>query len=306
MPDRDAFRNFFNAMKASGAKRLSLDSFLNHDDVKILVEHGSISLTAVKRQWLQSLKSDNGLNEDDAYNVLCSVLSSSNKEELSYLEGEFLYLSGGLSDKLLSYDVFLKWDEIRNFISDELATENDIQQLWIDVAGSTLKSINLKVFLQLNEDLSTLFEKNAINNDSELSVLLDNISTPALSQSPTIIPSLKFSQSVIKLEDSSTSNDEDVDEDEDNDESDDFFESYDIHQNAWDVEHDPKEALEDSFVNYLEQFYRDNADTEGLSYLKLDAWKDLKDILAEGQVDDTCLRDLWLEALDERKDCRKS
>lgn len=95
----------------------------------------------------------------------------------------------------------------------------------------------------------------------------------------------------------------------------------------WDPLFDPKAVFDQKFMTYLTDFFYQNCDqkiTENkskkikkldpnssstsyssslnvglLSYEKFSQWNDIKQMLREGQVDLSCLLDLWIEAVTE-------
>ena len=99
LPDRRMFSYFFTAMQGK-EKKIDFDSFIKHDDVKILLEHGSISLNLIKKIWIAYIKKGNKLIEEDSYFALCDIIQSANKEESGYLEREYKYLCSKSTDNL--------------------------------------------------------------------------------------------------------------------------------------------------------------------------------------------------------------
>lgn len=70
----------------------------------------------------------------------------------------------------------------------------------------------------------------------------------------------------------------------------------------WDPEFDVKEYFGLDFLKYLKKFYDENADEKNglLSYSKFCQWQDIKQMLIDGELDETCLSELWAEAIQER------
>lgn len=142
MPDRIGYSNFFQACLKSSATTntfITIDSFCDHDDIRVLLAEGLIELDDIKRFWDSKIASVSSrqtvqgkviveLNEDDSYDVLCEVLSfiSDHKNskiekirslsiptdtfssggDLKYLEREFSLLS--LGKPFVSYNSFLQ------------------------------------------------------------------------------------------------------------------------------------------------------------------------------------------------------
>ena len=69
--------------------------------------------------------------------------------------------------------------------------------------------------------------------------------------------------------------------------------------NVWSSEFRAKDAIEPEFLAYLSAFFKDKTGGKGTGKLGYDAfanWEDVKSMLEEGEVDETCLKDLWAEA----------
>jgi hypothetical protein len=66
----------------------------------------------------------------------------------------------------------------------------------------------------------------------------------------------------------------------------------------WDESVDSRRVFPSEFIAYLEIFHGKHANLNNLlSYHSFKEWKDIKDLLAEGNVDISCLKDIWAEAL---------
>mmetsp|Transcript_13412 Transcript_13412/g.20111 ORF Transcript_13412/g.20111 Transcript_13412/m.20111 type:complete len:398 (+) Transcript_13412:26-1219(+) len=86
--------------------------------------------------------------------------------------------------------------------------------------------------------------------------------------------------------------DEDISEEE-TDESDSPTE-----MDVWDPSIDSNTVFEKDFISYLHMFHSKYANVNGLlSYQNFKDWKDISDLMEEGNVDATCLKEIWSEAL---------
>ena len=77
------------------------------------------------------------------------------------------------------------------------------------------------------------------------------------------------------------------------------FQSAITEGNVWNADFQPNKALEQEFLAYLTAFFKDKTGGKGTGTLGYDAfanWDDVKSMLKEGEVDETCLKDLWAEA----------
>lgn len=70
---------------------------------------------------------------------------------------------------------------------------------------------------------------------------------------------------------------------------------------VWDASANPREYMEQDFFIYLQNFYSTNMAKDGaesgLAYTSFAEWEDVKSMLREGEVDNTCLKDIWKEAI---------
>jgi len=93
-------------------------------------------------------------------------------------------------------------------------------------------------------------------------------------------------------------------DDEGNEEGEDFNEetgivsSSDEIEDPWDPSFDPVEAYEPESLDYIRAFFEKNANPQGrLSYKSFAAWEDVLDMIRDGEVDQSCLKDVWREAV---------
>lgn len=70
----------------------------------------------------------------------------------------------------------------------------------------------------------------------------------------------------------------------------------------WDPQFDVKGYFGLDFLKYLKKFYDENVDEKNglLSFSGFCQWQDIKLMLADGELDETCLIELWSEAVLER------
>ena len=72
----------------------------------------------------------------------------------------------------------------------------------------------------------------------------------------------------------------------------------------WDPFFDVKDYFGLDFLKYLKKFYDENTNDENkglLSYSSFCQWTDIKQMLIDGEIDAVCLRELWDEAILEKK-----
>ena len=205
-------------------------------------------------------------------------------EDLRYLQQEFDYLleaggGRGEREREITRDGFMEWEEIQSILSDGFCSSQDIHSIWENIAGDK-ESIGWTEFVLFNRELDDMFD--CIDESGEAG---------------------------------GESDDEDEDEGEDQEKREESFartgsrgrviEVLD-ESDIWNPLFDPISLFDSDFVTYLTNFFNTHCDEEGLSFSPFEQWTDVKQMLHEGSVDQSCLSDLWNEALYERKEEKRS
>lgn len=81
-PDRESFSRFFAVSSNQKTKKMDLESFSRHDDVKMMLDGAIIDMNQIETIWINKLNqnknvNDKKLNEADCYEVLCCLLQPS-------------------------------------------------------------------------------------------------------------------------------------------------------------------------------------------------------------------------------------
>ena len=91
---------------------------------------------------------------------------------------------------------------------------------------------------------------------------------------------------------------EEVDDEEEDEDEEVVDENNVEFSDIWDLSVDSSKVFPKEFIAYLSIFHSKHATAEGLlSYHSFREWKDINELMAEGSVDVTCLKDVWQEAL---------
>ena len=183
-------------------------------------------------------------------------------EGLLHLQQEYGILNR--SGNGIKYKDFLLWEEISALLQDGVCDENEIIDIWTKNVGSLDKVCTFQEFININKDLDDKFEYDDDENDDDYNIELDDITEGTI----------------------------------------DSIETFDINSmNVWDTSIDlSKEVFDNEFLTYLQTFFNTNANEKRLlSYKTFSNWIDVKEMLQQGQVDITCLKDLWREAILETK-----
>ena len=66
---------------------------------------------------------------------------------------------------------------------------------------------------------------------------------------------------------------------------------------VWSPSLDPGSLLEPEFVRYLREYFQENVTPDGLAFPSFFGWKDVVSMLEKGNIDLSCLKDVWAEAV---------
>ena len=193
-------------------------------------------------------------------------LNDDDFDTFAHLKQEFGLLSRqGKKQKgagaVVSYESFMEWEEIQALLSDGLCSNAELQEIWSSLARGA-DAIDFDTFVEINRVLDDKFPYEIDEEDEG-----ENGGGGGGKMSDVEGELLDY---------------DDID--------------------PWSAEFDPKEALEPEFVLHLEQFYNAHARKSppfGLSYDVFASWDEIKRMLAEGEVDSACLKELWAEAVTE-------
>jgi hypothetical protein len=182
-------------------------------------------------------------------------------EDLDYLTEEFQRLTGGKA--ALSYQAFVNSGAIQSLLADDQTGLHldEIAAMWKGAVGALETPADLDAFIAINREIDESFEY--IEDEDEVD---------ELDEENRNIEADEVTGQVLEVKD--------ID--------------------VWDKEFSCQEYFGLDFVNYLKNWYDENAKEDGLKYVTFAAWSDVKQMLAAGQVDAGCLKDLWAEALEEK------
>ena len=184
-------------------------------------------------------------------------------EDLSVLKSEFILLADNKGT--VSFENFLQSEPIQQIALEDESYIQDVINIWIKHAGSKDNAVQIETFIHINREIDELFE--FIDDDDEL------IGNDITSYIPDI------TQQENNEEDYLTISETDV----------------------WETDFSPEEYFGPQFSKYLRDYYNQNCGEKGLSFVTFCSWDDIKQMLAAGELDDSCLIDLWREAVIETK-----
>ena len=182
LKDKEAFFTFFN--KKTGANNnveMTKIQFLDHPEVKGLLDKGAIYLDDLEDMWNSSTADAAGLDKQEAYEMLCMVRDLPDPEDEQFLDDEFEKLTASPSSKSrrskrstsqqqdkekekdsskvgLSYLSFLNWGDVQDIINEEVLTLEEVTDIWRQIVGDLDAKVDRTVFGRLNRALDDAIE----------------------------------------------------------------------------------------------------------------------------------------------------
>ena len=203
----------------------------------------------------------------------CSTPEPSPEIDLRILQQQFAQLATQNSDRI-SYKQFIKWDEILALMEDGLFEKEEFQNIWQEVVGDIKTSkCNLEQFIEINRIIDDQFDEDEEDLDiDELNDLQSRLTSSTTSASD--------------IDTINSHNTHNSDNDDNNDEIDD----------VWDPAFDPTTILNPEFLTYLNEYFTKYSSNNQLNYNAFYNWQDIKDLLADGNIDNDILNNIWIES----------
>jgi len=278
LADRNLFKSFFQQKAAS--QGMTIEMLRTHDDLSIMLSQGDITLQQLYQCWAMVAGVDSQqVDETTAYAILLKTMASGKSksepnsnprasEDYQYLKQEYEHLMEVGKGKVTLKDL-LKWEEVQAIVADEFCTAEEVQAIWMKVAGAK-STIGWEDFVSINRELDDMFASMETDDDD-----VDDMEEGAIAR---------------------------YDEDAEGDGEDGDVEQgtlvdiddYDV----WDPKFDPTALFENEFLEYLTEFYSKRSANGGLSFEDFIEWDDVLFMVNEGSLDASCLRELWAEALE--------
>lgn len=121
-----------------------LDEFMTNPLVSSLMKEGLVTDEDVHDLWVSAVGDAPGLNEEEAFEVLCMVHDVPDPEMSKYLDGEFSKLT--IKTSGLSYIQFLTWNDVQDMINEKIMTIEEITTIWRNVAGDLNANVDRSDF----------------------------------------------------------------------------------------------------------------------------------------------------------------
>jgi len=156
MPDKPAFLTYYKKVVAAGAE-MRMDQMMAYPQVAKLLNENAIFSEDISALWISAVADAAGLDEKEAYEMLCMITDLPNPEDVEFLDREYITLAGAL-DKKLPFFKFLNWKDVQDMMNEEALTMEEVSGIWRDAAGDLNASIDRKAFGKLNNALDDAIE----------------------------------------------------------------------------------------------------------------------------------------------------
>ena len=105
LPNREDFSIFFKSKVSMPIIEMNLEQFLEYKPVEELLSKGLIMSDDVNSLWISNVGDAAGLDESEAYEMLCMTLDLPDPEDLEFLDKAYESLKG--KDNKISFSKFL-------------------------------------------------------------------------------------------------------------------------------------------------------------------------------------------------------
>lgn len=156
LPDKSKFSNFYKKTVRPGAE-MTMDQFITYENVASLLADRLIFLEDVEELWISAIGDAQGLNNDEAYEMLCMIEDLPDPEDIAFLDKSFQSLTGGKGN--LSFYKFISWSDIQDIMNNDALTMEEITDIWRDIAGDLNTAIDRKLFGAINNAIDDALDE---------------------------------------------------------------------------------------------------------------------------------------------------
>jgi hypothetical protein len=156
MPDKEAFSAFFQGSVKVGGE-IDKQSLMLYSSIASMMDDGLIYADDLDDLWTSAVGDAKGLNEDEAYEMLCMISDLPDPEDVAFYDTEFKKISGG--KELISFFDVLGWEDIKSMISEEALSMEEISEAWRKVGGDLNAKLTRAQFSKLNKEIDDLIEE---------------------------------------------------------------------------------------------------------------------------------------------------
>jgi hypothetical protein len=156
LPNREDFSIFFKSKVSMPIIEMNLEQFLEYKPVEELLSKGLIMSDDVNSLWISNVGDAAGLDESEAYEMLCMTLDLPDPEDLEFLDKAYESLKG--KDNKISFSKFLTWSDILEMTEGGVIATEEITKLWREYAGDLNSNMDRDGFQKINNAIDFLIE----------------------------------------------------------------------------------------------------------------------------------------------------
>ena len=156
LPDRQQFADFYRRTVKPG-KEMRLDQFLRYEAVAGMLDEEQVTPDDINQLWVSAVGDAAGLNEEEAYELLCMVSDIPEPQDQDFLDKEFEKLSGARES--LPFFKFLQWEDVQSILDEEVLSMEQISDMWKKVAGDLNQPIDRQQFGKINALIDSALEE---------------------------------------------------------------------------------------------------------------------------------------------------
>lgn len=154
--DKTNFLEFYRKTVSSGNEMIKED-FLKYDIVSNLLQEGLIYMDDIDDLWISVVGDSIGLNEEEAFEMVCMVSDLPDPENIAFYDSEFNKMADGKT--MISFFNILNWQDVKDMINEEALTMEEVSDIWRTIAGDLNAKISRQQFSKFNRYLDDLIEE---------------------------------------------------------------------------------------------------------------------------------------------------
>lgn len=153
-PSRSAFEAFYVSVVHPGSE-ITAEQMVKYPVIADMLKKKMVYNEDIDELWRSAVGDAQGLNAQEAYELLCMISDLPEPEDTEFLDAEFKKLVGASATAggKLPFFKFLNWEDVQDMMTEEALSMEEISQIWRDVAGDLNTPIDRATFSILNNAL---------------------------------------------------------------------------------------------------------------------------------------------------------
>ena len=249
------FKKYYQSSVDDG-KDMDFATFRSYGPIENLLEEALVQEDDLLSLWASAVGDAAGLDEDEAYEMLCMVEDLPDPEDNAFLDEEFNKLRG--NKETISYAKFIGWSDVQEMLEEEVLTIDQLNDVWTETTGGMSDVADRVKFTKLNNALDDLI-------DDVVDGVDDSSAVPTTQQGGS---ESEREEEVLELAPS----------------------------DVWKPSFDPVTVFDSDALDDITNFFEEESSENGLTYNDLMAWEDIKELIAEGAIIEKNIEALWDEA----------